>query len=415
MTAFARRILEPAVIAAVALTAAVSSAAGQVPQAPGERHRVDPGALPPPNASPSVSNPPATVPRPEGVAPRVPEGFEAVLFAEGLEHARWLAVAPDGAVMLAEPRAGRITLLRDQDGDGRADLITPFAEGFRLPHGMAFHDGALYVADVDHVWRLPYEPGQTRAQGREAITPDGALGDAGGHWTRNIAFHPSGQRFYAAIGSRGNIGVEPAPRATIQEFTAEGEPLGTFASGLRNPVGIAFRPGSEELWAVVNERDGMGDGLVPDYLTLVERDAFYGWPYAYIGANPQPGFGGQAPHMVQRTRVPELLFRAHSAPLGLAFYDADQFPEEYRGDAFVGLHGSWNADDPQGYMVAHVPFEDGRPAGHYQSFATGFWVEGQDRARVWGRPVGVAVAGDGGLLVADDVGQTVWLIRYTGE
>ncbi|MFQ5775624.1 MAG: PQQ-dependent sugar dehydrogenase [Kiloniellaceae bacterium] len=397
----------------VLLSAACGPAARAGDAAPGDRFEVRPGDLPPPYATPSAGNRPARIRRPAGAAPRLPAGFAVNAFASNLAHARWLAVAPNGDVFLAEPNAGRITLLRDADGDGAADLTQTFATGFDSPHGMAIQGNWLYVADLEGLWRLPYRAGQIRAAGRaERLTPPGAFGSGGGHWTRNIAFHPDGRRVYVAIGSRRNIREEPAPRATIQEFRADGSGQRTFAAGLRNPVGIAFYPGTEDLYVVVNERDDMGDELVPDYLTRVRDGAFYGWPYAYIGANPQPDFAQRRPDLVARTKVPDLLFRSHSAPLGLVFYDAAQFPPEYRGDAFVALHGSWNAAKPRGYMVARVPFRDRRPLGYYEAFMTGFWTEGEDRARVWGRPAGLAVARDGSLLVADDVSNTVWRVFY---
>lgn len=401
-----------ALILAACLTA-TPAAAQQEP--PGTALEVTPGDLPEPYASESVANSPRRIARPEGARPAVPEGFRANLFAGGLDHARWLAVAPGGDVFLAEPGPGRITVLRDADGDGRAERKATFASGFSRPHGLAFHGGHLYMADTEAVWRFDYAPGQLEGGEPVKLTPDGALGGGSGHWTRNVAVHPDGSRLYVAIGSRGNIGEEPTPRATVQEFAVDGSDQRTFADGLRNPVGIAFRPGTEELWVVVNERDGLGDGLVPDYLTAVREGGFYGWPYSYIGAHPQPGYAERRPDLVERAIVPDLLFQSHSAPLGLVFYEAEAFPESYRGDAFVALHGSWNRAEPTGYKVVHAPFEDGRPVGHYVNFATGFWARGTDTAEVWGRPVGLAVAADGSLLVADDVGQAVWRIAYTGE
>ncbi len=383
-----------------------------VEQPVGQVFQVDPDRLPPPGATPSASNPPRTIPRPPGRVPQVPDGFTASVFAEGLNHVRELTVGPNGDVFVAESREDRITLLRDADGDGRAELKATVADGFDHPHGMAVRPDGLWVADVDGVWRLDYTPGDTKAGERRRITPKGALGGSRGHWTRNLAFDPSGEHFYVAVGSEGNLGEEASPRATIQQFHSDGSGQRSFATGLRNPVGLAIRPGSDELWTVVNERDGLGDGLVPDYLTRVRDGGFYGWPYSYIGANPQPGYADKAPERVKRALVPDLLFHAHSAPLGLAFYTGTQFPAEYRGDAFVGLHGSWNAARPIGYMVARVRLRDGRPVGGYQAFATGFWAAGESRANVWGRPVGIAVAKDGSLLVADDVGQVVWRIAY---
>jgi glucose/arabinose dehydrogenase len=382
----------------------------------GQRFFVDPATLPPPHATESVGNGPETVARPAGAALRVPPGFVAELVAEGLEHPRWMVVAANGDILLAEPKAARITLLRDADGDGRAELVRTFHEGFRAGHGLAIRDGFLYVGDVDGVWRLPYEPGDERARAApEMITPPGALGGHRGHWTRNLAFSSDGSRLYVAIGSRANAAEEEPPRATIRVFAADGSGGRTFASGLRNPVGIAIRPGSDELWAVVNERDGLGDGLVPDYLARVREGAFYGWPYAYVGPNPDPDFGAKRPDLVAATVVPDVLFESHSAPLGLVFYDRAQFPDEYRGDAFVALHGSWNRSRPTGYKVVRVPFEDGRPEGGYENFAVGFWLEGEETARVWGRPAGLALGGDGSLLVADDAGGTVWRIRWAGN
>ena len=401
-----------AVIACWVLGSAASAGAGFDEQ-PGQRFEVRPADMPRPYASSSAGNGPAIVARAAGASLRVPEGFAVNAFATGLRHARWLAVAPNGDVFLAEPSAGRITVLRDGDGDGVAELVSNFGWGFDRPHGMAFAGDYLYVADLEGIWRARYAPGDVRARtAATRITPAGAFGRGGGHWTRNLVISPDKMRIFVAIGSRGNIDVEPAPRATVQEFSLDGTRQHTFASGLRNPVGIAFYPGTEDLYVVVNERDGLGDGLVPDYLTRVVRDGFYGWPYSYIGGHPQPGFAGRRPDLVARALVPDVLFQSHSAPLGLVFYDGDQFPSEYRGDAFVALHGSWNASRPTGYKIVRVPFRETRPVGGYENFATGFWIAGADRAQVWGRPAGLAVAKDGSLLIADDVSNTIWRVRY---
>ena len=380
---------------------------------PGQRFEVQPDSLPRPFATPSASNPPDYEAQPLDAPFRVPDGFRVNSFAAQLPHARWLAVAPDGAVFVALSAAGEVVLLRDLDADGTAEARATFAAGFQRPHGLALMGAHLYVVDVEAVWRLPYVPGAVAPGGpRERVTAAGALGDGGGHWTRNIAFGPDGGAFFVAIGSHGNIAEEPAPRATVQAFDGGGSGQRTFASGLRNPVGIAFHPESRDLYVVVNERDGLGDGLVPDYLTRLEDGGFYGWPYSYIGSNPQPGFADRRPELVARAIVPDLLFRAHSAPLGLAFYDGTQFPPEYRGDAFVALHGSWNAGRPTGYAVVRVPFKSGRPLGHYETFMTGFWIKGTDTAVVRGRPAGLAVAADGSLLVADDYAGVVWRVSY---
>jgi glucose/arabinose dehydrogenase len=378
---------------------------------PGTRVEVRPDDLPRPHATPSVGNQAEPVARRDGRLPRVPDGFAVNIFADRLAHARWLTVAPNGDVFLAEPRSGHIRVLRDADGDGRAEINQVFLDGLRRPHGMALRDNAFYVADVNAVWRVPYTPGELKASAKpQQVTAKGALGDSGGHWTRNIAFAPDGSKFYVAIGSASNMAEEKSPRATVQEFSADGKNQRTFASGLRNPVGIAFYPGTNDLYTVVNERDGQGDELVPDYLTRLKDGGFYGWPYSYIGSHPQPEFAGKRPDLVKQAIVPDLLFRAHTAALGLVFYTADQFPADYKGDAFVALHGSWNAKQPRGYNVVRVPFENGKPAGHYEVFMSGFWVDGADPAQVIGRPVGLAVARDGSLLVADDSANVVWRV-----
>lgn len=392
---------------------ACAETAGAAPPQVGERFEVHPGDLPLPHATKSVSNSAEIVERPDGAKPDVPEGFHVTVFAGGLKHPRWMTVADDGAVFLAEPRADRITLLRDADGDGKAELVGTFAGGLDKPHGLALWRGHLYVADAAGIWRYPYRPGQTRADGPPLkVTARGAFGSRGGHWTRNLVFSPDNRRIYVAIGSARNIAEEKPPRATVQVFDADGGGQRTFATGLRNPVGIAFYPGTDDLYVVVNERDGLGDDLVPDYLTRVRDGDFFGWPYSYTGSHPQPGFADRRPDLVVRARIPDLLFRSHSAPLGLVFYDGKQFPADYRGDAFVALHGSWNAARPRGYMVVRVPFAEGRPVGGYEAFATGFWVGGEDRARVWGRPAGLAVAADGSLLIADDTAAVVWRVSY---
>ena len=392
----------------------VSPALAQSPEMVGQRYQVLFEDLPPPSAGTGARNPPSIVQRGPEDTLQVPEGFEVNLYASGLAHPRWMTLAPNGDVFLAETREGRITVLRDEDQDGIADRVETFSSGYQRPHGLAFHDGFLYVADLQAVWRVPYVNGALSARGREPITALGALGAANGHWTRNIVFDPSGDYFYVAIGSRTNVNEEPAPRGSIQRFRIDGTEQTTFAGGLRNPVGIAFFPGTSDLFTVVNERDGYGDDLVPDYFTKVEEGAFYGWPYAYLGPHPDPVFGAIRPDLVAATRAPDLLFQAHSAPVGLTFYDGDKFPEVYRNGAFVTHRGSWNSDAPTGYRVAFIPFEDGAPAGDYEVFATGFWRRGLETAEVWGRPAGLLVAADGSLLVADDTSRSIWRITYVG-
>ena len=385
---------------------------------PGDRFRIDPGNLAAPYETDSVAN----VARSVGLAPdallAAPEGYTVTRFAEGLSHARWMAVAPTGEVFLSEPNAGKVTLLHDRDGDGRAERRSTFLTGLNRPHGLALRDGYLYVADVRRVWRFAWAPGQSRSSGPPLpVTPANALGGTGGHWTRNIAFGGDGKSLYVTVGSRSNIGEEKPPRATIMrfDFDAANGVAGNgrvFASGLRNPVGIAFRPGTHDLYTVVNERDGLGDESPPDYLTRVRDGGFYGWPYALLGPAGAPGWAEKRPDLVARTVPPDLLFRAHSAPLGLVFAAGGDFPAGWLGDAFVALHGSWNAARPRGYMVVRVPFEDGRPTGEYIAFVTGFRVDDAEtgRANVLGRPAGLALGADGSLLIADDSAQVIWRV-----
>lgn len=385
------------------------SARAEMPE-PGKTYFVSPTTLPKPGETKVAANPSRLVAPASAALLKLPPGFHANPFALNVEHARWLAVSPEGDVLLAQPRLGRVMLLKDADGDGQSEGMSLVATGLNQPHGMAFHGNALYIADLDHVWRLPWP-----MIGRPPpvpVTPKGALGDGSGHWTRNIAISPDGRKIHVAIGSRSNIGIEESPRATVMEFNIDGSGGRVLASGLRNPVGISFRPGTSELWTVVNERDGLGDGLVPDYLARIDEGGFFGWPYSYIGKNPQPGYEGKRPDLVGAAKIPDVLFRAHSAPLGLAFYDGAQFPDDYRGDAFVALHGSWNASRAEGYMVARVKFKNGKPQGGYEVFAGGFLRSDGPSIEAWGRPVGLAVAKDGSLLIADDAANAIWRISY---
>lgn len=423
------RLLFPSLLLSAALIAPGATFAAE---AVGQHFMVTPDQMPEPYATPAQAARFEAYPRP---SPEVlgntdllnlPAGFEWNLFAEGLRDARWLAVAPNGDVFLAQSRFrstgptdrddnGHITILRDADGDGVAEMIETFADDFERPHGLAFHDGALYVGERTGIWRIPYADGDVQAESRERITARNPFvgGSREGHWTRNLAFSPSGELF-VSVGSADNIEIEPAPRATIQRVNADGS-LTTFASGLRNPVGIAFYPGTNDLYTVVNERDGYGDGLVPDYFTLVQEDGFYGWPYSYIGSHPDPQFADRRPDLVEAAIEPDVLFTSHSAPLGFAFYDADAFPERFRGGAFVALHGSWNSSVPTGYKVVYIPFENGRPAGGYENFALGFRFGGVEQADIIGRPVGIVVANDGSLLIADDIGEAIWRVSYVGD
>lgn len=424
-----------------ATAALVSTAAAQTPppkpaigsdQAIGQQFRVAADPLPEPYKGGAVRNAPLLVPR-NGRKPTVPDGFEATLYADGLKGARQMAVLPNGDVVVSVMGEGNLLMLRDQDGDGKADWIERHAAGFNLPYGLAYRTGEILVADQDGIWGVPYGDGLLRPpfaevepigavpaaerraspdmDGQKRLTAKGVFGIAQGHLNKSLKVGPDG-RLYAGVGSVGNIGEEPSPKATIQVFSASGQGQQTFASGTRNPSGLAFQPGTGDLWAVVQERDGLGGDLVPDFLTRVKAGGFYGFPYAYIGPHPQTGFAERAPDKVKATIVPDLLFAPHSAAFGMAFYDGAMFPPAYVGDAFVALHGSWNREEPTGYKVVRVRFEGGEPVGGYENFATGFWVSGKDRAEVWGRPADVAVAKDGALLVLDDTGGTIWRIAH---
>jgi glucose/arabinose dehydrogenase len=379
--------------------------------------------LPPPGTGPVVSNHPLTIPF-HGQAPRVPEGFSATLFASGLRNPRRLLVLPNGDVLVAEQRSGYLTLLHD-GGKGRAESVQRYVQGFHGPYGLAWRDNEVLVADQDGIWKVPYQlgadgvPPDRRAPTRrvvrdDMITKKGVFGIVQGHANRHLAIDPKSGALFVGVGSSGNIGVEPEPKATIQRFEADGSGQSTYASGTRNSTALAFQPGTGDLYAVVQERDGLGDRLVPDFMIRVQKGAFYGWPYAYIGQHPQPGFANLRPDKVRASVMPDLLFESHSSLLDLVFYEGEQFPAEWRGSAFVALRGSWNRSQPTGYKVVRVPFKDGRPEGGYENFMVGFWTSGLRRAEVWGRPAALAVAKDGALLVADDTGGTIWRVAYTG-
>ena len=394
-----------------ALAFAPSAAAAELfEQAPGTKIRIDLAAMPKPYTPPSPANASLSIARPKGAMPRVPDGFRVNIFAEDLESPRNVKIAPNGDVFLVQ-QTGDVRVLRDVDSDGDADEIELFTDDVLGPHGVAFTKDAVLIGDLMAVWSFEYQPGDMTARAKpKQLTADGALGDPGGHSTRNVVIHPDGTKFYVAIGSRGNINEEPEPRATIQEFKIDGSGQRTFATGLRNAVGMAFAPGTSDLYTVVNERDSMADELVPDYLTKVVDGGFYGWPYSYMGQHPQPRFAERRPDLVKRAIVPDTPFRSHSAPVEMTFSTGDAFPPDYRGGAFVALHGSWNAAKPRGYHVVYVPWIQGQPADHYIVFASGFWHRGETKAEVWGRPSGVAMAKDGSLLIADDVANTIWRV-----
>jgi len=377
--------------------------------------------LPPPNATPSNENRSQIIGWPAGRTPTALPGFRVTAFATGLSSPRELTTLPNGDVLVAEsPRGGnppssaasRVLLLRDADGDGKPEVREVLIANLNRPHGMALIGDRLYVGNTDGVLMFPYQSGQTKitARGEKIIE----LPTGGGHYTRNLAPKPDGSKLYISVGSRSNVSEngeddnEPR-RAAILEMNPDGSGMRVFASGLRNPVGLRFQPGTDTLWTVVNERDRLGDNLVPDIFTSVKEGAFYGWPYTYYGKNVDPRKAGQRPDLVAKAIAPDYALGPHVAPLGLAFYTGTSFPAEYRGGAFVGLHGSWNRSQFNGYKVVFIPFENNRPSGDPQDFLTGFIASAAD-STVYGRPVGVTVMRDGSLLVADDGGDAVWRV-----
>jgi len=361
--------------------------------------------LPEPFATPSTRNQSTIVPKPEGAALKVPAGFSISLFADNVPQARIMEWAPNGDLFVAQSRASTIMVMRG----GNPDMRSEFATGLQNPFGLAFQNGFLYVGETSRIVRFKYQPGDTKASGAAEQLVDLPIG---GHSTRNIVFSRDGKKMYVAVGSQSNKSAGEAPvRAAINEYNPDGTGHRIFASGIRNPVGLTLQPGTDTLWTAVNERDTLGDDLVPDYITSVKDGAFYGWPYSYIGSHPDPEHAGKMPDLVKRAIVPDVLIPAHSAALGIRFYTGSQFPERYRNGAFVGLHGSWNRAKPTGYKVVFVPFANGKPSGQPEDFVTG-WLVGDTPAITWGRPVGVTVGRDGSLLVSDDGGGKIWRVKY---
>ena len=349
---------------------------------------------------------PAPTPTADLARLTLPPGFSIAVFAADLGRVRFLTLDPRGTLLASVPRAGRVIALPDDDRDGRADRVVPVVEGLELPHGLAFHQGALHVAETGRVVRLAYDPGSRRAIGAPETVVAG-LPARGSHWTRTIAFDRDG-RLYVSVGSSCNNCVEKDPRrATITRYAADGSGETRFATGLRNAVGLAVRPETGELWATNNGRDWLGDERPPEYVTRVEPGAFYGWPHCFWqgdGVVPDPDLGD--PARCRTVSRPSVLYQAHAAPLGLAFYTGRQFPPEYQGDLFVALHGSWNRSVPVGYRVIRIRL--GETPARVEDFATGWLVDG----RPWGRPVDLAVAPDGSLFLSDDHQGLVYRITH---
>jgi glucose/arabinose dehydrogenase len=403
---------------------------------PGTRRLIKPQDLPPPGESPSAHNF-VRVERRSDQKPVVPPGFEVNLFASGLAGPRTLRTAPNGDIFVAESIAGRISVLRPNGNE--AAKPTVFASGLHYPFGIAFYPPGpdpqwVYIGDTDRVIRLPYRNGDLTARGAaETIVPHLPVG---GHATRDVAFSPDGATMYVSVGSGSNdaegmgrlsdaelrkwiadhpLGAtwgDEAGRADVLAFDPQGKNERIFATGIRNCVGLAVDPASGTVWCSTNERDGLGDDVPPDYITRVRDGAFYGWPWYYIGAHEDPRHPDARPDLKDRITIPDVLLQAHSASLGMTFYDGTQFPAAYRGNIFAAEHGSWNRSKRTGYKVVRVVVENGVPTGEYEDFVTGFVINDSE---VWGRPVGVTVDKDGALLVSEDGSGTIWRVSYTGK
>ncbi|MGA8350744.1 MAG: sorbosone dehydrogenase family protein [Isosphaeraceae bacterium] len=392
--------------------------------APGVRRKITVADLATPYDTPSANNHPRVVERPQGAWPKAPEGFAVTQFADGLIEPRVIVRAPNGDLFVAESRASRLRVFRDADGDGKPEVNEVFTTRLDRPFGIAFFPPGpepkfLYVGNTGSVVRFAYRNGDSKARGRpQMIVKNIPTGreevGGGGHWTRDLQFSADGKTLYVSVGSRSNVSDDASEkrRAVILAFDPDGKNERTFASGIRNPVGLAVHPRTGQLWTSANERDGLGDNLVPDYITHVEEGGFYGWPWYYLGPNQDPRHKGKHPELKDKVIVPDVLVQSHSASLDLTFYDGSQFPQEYRLDAFSAEHGSWNRARRTGYKVIRVPMKDGKATGEYEDFLIGFVTKEGD---VWGRPVGVAVAADGSLLVTDDGSGSVWRVAYTGK
>jgi glucose/arabinose dehydrogenase len=389
---------------------------------PGTTRKITVNDLPQPFATTSAENGPRLVARPENAFPVAPAGFKVELFASGLDNPRLLRTAPDGDVFLAESEAGRIRVFRGMTSDGKPEQSAIFAGGLSSPYGIAFYPPGpnpewVYIGDTNEIIRFPYHNGDLKASGPSQHIAD--LPSGGGHWTRAVEFSKDGNTLFVAVGSASNVDdpdTHPGEkdRADILACDPSNCVLKVYAYGIRNAGGgIAVDPQTGELWCSVNERDALGDNLVPDYITHVQEGGFYGWPWWYIGGHQDPRHRGKHPELKDKTIVPDVLLQPHNASLEFTFYDGKMLPSEYRGDIFASEHGSWNKAVRVGYELIRVPLhQTGHASGEYEDFLTGFVLPD---GNVWGRPVGVAVAPDGSLLVSDDGSNSIWRVSYAGN
>jgi glucose/arabinose dehydrogenase len=414
---------------AASSTAKLKDASPQAPftdfryESPGTIRKITANDLPQPFATQSAENGAELVARPDNVWPVAPEGFKVELYATGLENPRWLRTAPNGDIFLAESDAGRIRVFRGMTGDGKPQQTEVFATGLKQPYGIAFYPPGpdpqwVYIGDTNEVIRFPYHNGDLKASGPSQHIAD-LPSSGGGHWTRAVEFSADGKQMFVAVGSGSNVDdTDTHPReknrADILVCDLTNCQLKVYAYGIRNAGGgIAVSPQTGELWCSVNERDALGDNLVPDYITHVQEGGFYGWPWWYIGGHQDPRHAGKHPELKDKVIVPDVLLQPHNASLELTFFESDKFPAEYKGDIFASEHGSWNKAVRVGYEVIRVPLhQTGHASGEYEDFLTGFVLPD---GHVWGRPVGITVAPDGSLLVSDDGSNSIWRVSYTGK
>jgi glucose/arabinose dehydrogenase len=396
-------------------------------EAPGIRRHLTVADLPAPAPDQSVDNGAHVVPRPANAWPIAPKGFKVELYTTGLENPRELRLAPNGDLFLAESDTGKIKVFRDVKSDGTPQQMSVFATGLQQPFGIAFYPLGpnpqwVYIGNTDGIVRFPYRNGDMTARGpvqQLADLPGGGRLRGGGHWTRDLVFTKDGSKLLASVGSHSNIDdpdthPEEFHRADVLEFTPDGKFVEIYAYGIRNCVGEAINPITGQLWCSANERDALGNNLVPDYITHVQEGGFYGWPWYYMGGHQDPRHPGAHPELQSKVITPDILLNPHFASLEMTFYEGSQFPAEYKGDGFACEHGSWNRKQRSGYEVIRLPMRNGHATGEYEDFLTGFTV-GNGDDDVWGRPVGVAVAQDGSLFVSDDGSRSIWHIIYTGK
>ena len=394
-------------------------------ESPGVTRKLTVADLPAPYATEGVDNGAAMVPRPEGAWPKSLPGFKVEQYYTGLDQPRLIRTAPNGDLFVAISYQNKVMVFRGVDANGRPKQVSTYAEGLSQPFGIAFYPAGpnpkwVYIGDTDAVVRFPYKNGDLKASGapeKLADLPGGGRLRGGGHWTRDVVFSKDGQQMFVSVGSHSNVDdpdthPEEFHRADVLEFTPEGKFVKIYAYGIRNCVGEAINPTTGQLWCSTNERDMLGDNLVPDYITHIEDGGFYGWPWFYMGGNWDPRQQGKHPELKNKVLTPDVLLQSHFASLEMTFYEGSQFPASYKGDAFAAEHGSWNKAKRAGYEVILAPMHDGKATGAYEDFLTGFTTAD---GHVWGRPVGVTVANDGSLFVTDDGSGSIWHVSYTGS